>query len=139
MAGFVQTNMKSVRHIPVVVSGDASGDGNTVVDCGGEIRAVKLIAATTGAYLKVEELITNDGSNFLTNTESDGGITLTGNVIAESIITGSKTIRPLVNAHNVSGAATANVTEVYQCVDYVNCVIASGGITSGGTVHLYVG
>lgn len=135
MGEIIQTKMnKSIRHIPVVISGDASGDGNTVVDVGGELTMVKFYAATTGAFMTVAELVANDGANLV----ESGGITLTGDTIAIGSITGTATIRPVIQATDVTGAGTSNATELYPIVDYVNCVIASGGVTSGGTIHLYV-
>ena len=135
MSGFVQTKMnESIRHIPVAMVGDVHGSGDTVVRVNGELAMVKFYAATTGAYMKVVELVTNDGANLV----DAGGITLTGDTLMEQVVTGSKTFRPVIQATDVTGAGTSNATELYPIVDYVECVIASGGVTSGGNVHLYV-
>jgi len=115
----------NIRHIPVVVSGNSSGGGSTEVNASGELRIVKFYAATTGAYLKVVELV---------NGET---VTLTGDTLAEKLVTGTATIKPRINTTDVSGAALGSDL-VYPTVDYVNCILASGGVTSGANVHLYL-
>jgi len=56
--------------------------------------------------------------------------------VAFPCVTGNATLRPRVNTTDVTGVALGT-DYVYPIIDYVNCIVASGGVTSGANVHLY--
>jgi len=122
----VQPAFVTARRIQEKLTTDSSGDGSATIDVSGELRMVKMYCSTTGAYCSVVELVQGES------------LTLSGDTLAEGIITANSTIRPYVNKVDVTGSSLGDTTVTSPVIDLVKVTVASGGDTKAANFYLYM-